>query len=278
MRLDDSYLRGIAYIGCARPGFENQIDAHGTGFLVVHDGQTYLVTAAHVAVDFQDGAMDVRLNRTDDGLGGIEHIDTAKWYWHPDNRIDLAVMPFVAPGWAGASYFPSKHIATAFKVGTKNFGAGDLCYVVGMFDRMKGKEKNIPVVHTGYIGSMGAGEKLIRDDWREGAKSDNELEVEGYLIQVPTLEGSSGSPVYVRRTLNNPIMQEVGTKKLHYPLRAWTYGSVWLLGVWVANWEVTERGRTIGVGMGLCVPGDRIMETLDQPELVAMREAKKQKQ
>lgn len=271
MRLNDTYLRSIAYLGCARPGSETEIDSHGTAFLVEWQKHRYLVTAAHVAVDFQGGPVAVRLNRRDNGLGGIQHLDEANWFWHPDDRIDVAVMPFEAEPWARVRYFEGKHIAGDFKVGTKNFGTGDLAYVVGIFQKMRGKEKNVPVVHTATIGSMGAGEKLFADDWRAGGKKGDLLEVEGYLVQVPTLRESSGSPVFVRRTLELDGVHERDDKGMLHPVRAWTYGSVWLLGVWHGMWEEQEKGRTIGTGMGLCIPGQRLIETLDQPKLKAMR-------
>ena len=271
VRLNDSYLRSIAYIGCAHPGSDSSIDSHGTAFLVVHEQHTYLVTAAHVAVDFQDAPVDVRLNRNDNGLGRIEHIDEPKWYFHPDDTVDVAVMPFVAPAWARVEYLKSKYFATDFKVGTKNFGAGDLAYVVGIFNKMRGRNKNVPFVHTGNIASMGGGETVLVRDWRLGAAGDATLETYGYLIQVTTLPESSGSPVFVRRSLQLAgVRHEDASGQLH-SARTWGYGSVWLLGLWHGSWETEERGITVGADTGLCVPVPKILEALNRQDLVEMR-------
>ena len=276
VRLNDSYLRSIAYIGVARPGSDTQIDATGTGFLVVHDGATYLVTAAHVAVAYQDAAMDVRLNR-DDNTGGIQPIDTAKWYWHPDSKVDIAVMPFRVEPWARVIYFNTKHLAGDFKVQTKDLGTGDIAYVVGMFQELHGEERNVPVVHTGHIGSMGL-EVVQVGDWRDGAKKGNKIGIQGFLISAPTLPGSSGSPVFVRRTLEVEGVEEVDAKTgKRVPIRAWTHGSVWLLGVWSAAWNEKQLGKTFVLGMGVCIPGERLFETLNQPELKELRDKAKAK-
>lgn len=282
VRLSDSYLRSIAYIGCARPGEDGQIDTHGTGFLLAHDGHVYLVTAAHVAVDFLDGPMAVRLNKSKDGLGDIEHFDSTNWFFHPDRTVDVAVMPISVPLWARADPLKSKTIATEFKVGTKDFGAGDLAYVVGIFNKMRGENKNEPFVHTGHIASMGYGETAVMEDWRPGAKAGSMVSVKGYFVQATTLPESSGSPVFVRRSIETKVHQgvEKDGKTYLYPLRSWIHGSVWLLGLWSGNWESKDHARGIIVGddMGLCIPASRILEVVDCAELKAMRETARNKE
>ena len=62
------------------------------------------------------------------------------------------------------------------------------------------------------------------------------------------------------------------------------YGSVWLLGLWHGAWtddvgkylHIAKDTVTLGMGMGITIPAPRIMEALDQPELVAIRKAAKQ--
>lgn len=88
MRLNDSFLRCIVYLGWPIAGTEDELDPVGTGFLVVHDGATYIVTAAHVALRFSrdDLPFGIRLNKTADGAGKVEHIPSAKWYFHRCRR------------------------------------------------------------------------------------------------------------------------------------------------------------------------------------------------
>lgn len=263
MRLNDDYLRSIAYIGCARPDDANQIDTHGTGFLLVHEEHTYLVTAAHVAVDFDDGPMAIRLNNFE-GLGSVQHFDEVHWFFHADSTIDVAVLPISVPPWAAAASLKSSWIATEFKLTTKDFGAGDLAYIVGIFNKMRGQNKNVPFVHTGHIASMGHGEVALMKDWRLGAQADASVEVAGYFVQATTLPESSGSPVFVRRSI------ELGDTT---NVRKWVYGSVWLLGLWSGNWSTNgDRGVIVGDDMGICVPAPKILDVLDRDELRQLRE------
>jgi hypothetical protein len=270
VRLSDSYLWQIVYLGIQHADKEHEMTVQGTGFLLAHDGATYIVTAAHVAAVLDDCPIGVRLNREDDGLGNVDRIDHAKWYYHPSDDVDVAIMPYSPPRWAKVNYAKSKWIANEFKVHSKNIGPGDLAYVVGIFQKMRGKDKNMPVVHVGHIGSMATGEKFLVDDWRSGRSGD--IEISGYVIQVSTLSESSGSPVYVRRSFRVTGVEEVDTeKKIASPLNAWMYGSVWLLGVWSGKWDADEDGVTVGANTGVCTPALSILETLERPELKAMR-------
>lgn len=286
VRLNDSYLRSIAYIGRERSDGGEGIEYEGTAFLLSHDGFTYLVTAAHVATNFRHGNMDVRLNRVDDGLEGIEHFEDTNWVFHEDSTVDVAVMPFSIPTWAKAGALDSGTIATDFKVGTKDFGPGDLAYVVGIFKKLRGKKKNEPFVHTGHVASMGREEEVDVDDWRPEAQAkmkanpqlDLTLKIRGYFIQATTLPESSGSPVFIRRSLE---IAHVKMKENDDPAaREWVYGSIWLLGLWSAAWRTHDEAADVILGddMGLCTPAPRILEVLNCDKLKTMRKEAKDKE
>jgi len=238
---------------------------------MAHEGHTYIITAAHVAVDLIDCPFGVRLNREDNGLGDIDYIDHTTWYFHPNNSVDLAVMVYEPPKWAKVNYSKSKWIATNFKLESKRIGPGDIAYVIGVFQKMRGKDRNLPVVHTGNIGAMAYGEKLITNDWRPGAKEGDIIEIEGYLVQVSTLPESSGSPVYVRRSLEVKGGVDVSGDK-GTPIRTWVYGSAWLLGVWHGDWDTEEKGVVVGANTGVCTPAWRILEVLEREDLTAIRQ------
>jgi hypothetical protein len=183
-------------------------------------------------------------------------------------------MPFSIPAWAKAKPLKSKTIATEFKVGNKNFGAGDLAYVVGIVNKMRGEKKNEPFVHTGNVASKGYGEVATMKDWRPWATARKRspadeltVEVKGYFVQATTLPESSGSPVFIRRSIE---------KEPTGGVRTWVYGSVWLLGLWSGNWETRHEGNVIvGDDMGLCIPAPRILEVLEREGLKEMRRASK---
>src|SRR5262245_46443941 len=133
MRLPDEFLNYIAYLGWPAPDGADKFDTVGTGFFVQHEGAFYIVTAAHVALDFVDVPFGIRLNKASDGLGEVEHVSHATWYFHLDPAIDVAVLPYHPPEWGRANAFPTKHVISDFKRDTKNIGPGDLTYLVGVY-------------------------------------------------------------------------------------------------------------------------------------------------
>lgn len=273
VRLSDSYLDCVAYLGFADPAIPGVIDIQGTGFFVAHDEALYLVTAAHVAKAFEDAAFSVRLNN-DRGRAHIDQIQSGEWIKHPDEKVDVAVMRYDPPARMRVTAVRTRELLIDFKRWSKDIGVGDLAYVVGIYKYMSGKEKNIPVVHTGHIASMADGEPLPTKDWSWEGDPDKApvLHINGYLVQVPTLEQSSGSPVFVRRSIETK-----GTDKEGNALRAWQYGSVWLLGLWHGAWTnaTCEALGIPGVGVGITIPASLIVEALDQSKVKSMRDSEK---
>lgn len=292
VRLSDDARACVAYLGIPEINQDQEIKPIGTGFFVRHEGSTYIVTAAHVAKDLTDVAFGVRLN-TKEGGGRIDRLDEGYWKNHPtDELVDVAILPYEIPAWADAIPF-GKWFVTEFKRKTKDFGAGDLVYIVGVYKFLHGVKRNMPAVHTGYIAAMADGEEIYIADWRAAEPDKADLiPVYGHLIQAPTLPASSGSPVFVRRSIQALIPDPAfeppkGTKpgdKVKVPLlKTWRYGSVWLLGLWQGAWgDVTrmvslpDGAVDMGTGMGVCVPAIKILEALEHPDLVELRRKKKQ--
>ncbi len=113
-------------------------------------------------------------------------------------------------------------------------------------------------------------------DWRDPERR-RIVDTYGYLIEAQTLPGTSGGPVFVRR--------HVDMKAAHGKLETWSYGSLWLLGLWQGSWYGAPerylnlpRGEEIIVpmGTGVVVPAIKIIQTLEQKALVRAREAKRQ--
>lgn len=100
------------------------------------------------------------------------------------------------------------------------------------------------------------------------------MRVRGYLIEAQTLEGLSGSPVFVRYTNVTNLFSSGG--------RVAAYSTaVYLLGVWLSAWDL-PAGETltqqlgkearVPVGMGITVPVERIVEVLKSDKLRKQRE------
>ncbi len=154
------------YLGFPRVGEEPALDAVGTGFLVSYtDAGDYLVTAAHVAKKLDGAPFGVRLNDKT-GKARIDHRDGALWWYHPDTTVDVALVEYAPPEWANTSPWIARWFMSDFKRGSKNIGAGDLVYIVGMYHFSPGTARNVPIVHTGHLAMMADGEKIPAKDWR----------------------------------------------------------------------------------------------------------------
>jgi hypothetical protein len=156
-------------------------------------------------------------------------------------------------------------------------GTGEMCYVVGLFQFMYGKKRNLPVVHTGNLASLPGDELIPVQDWLAPELSGKVRRIQGYLVEASNLKGLSGSPVLVRPDV---IVGDQKVKGKH-SVKAYT-GAVFLLGVWQGSWDAPpdevvaiERGEAIRVpvGMGAVVPVHRLIEILDSQPVTEERQA-----
>jgi len=278
VRLDDDARKCVVFFGVpSAEGDSEGVDYRGTGFLVQHrDGDfrfCYLVTAKHVARNLETGGVLLRANTKDGGAQRIM-IDEARWRYHDDSTVDVAVTPFRLPEYFDCLYFDSSYFLTQEKKESKNIGVGDLAQIVGLFRLVSGEQRNLPIVHNGHISLFPDDEKIpIRD------RTTNEIVMtECYLVEAQTLEGLSGSPVFARRSFR------VGVKEPRdgSELKAWVHGSVWLLGLWQGAWDARpgdllakDKGLSgqvrVPVGMGIVVPAFKIKDVLESEELREQR-------
>jgi hypothetical protein len=272
MRLGDDARKCVVFFG--KPDFDGSVAYGGTGFFVEYEdpsGHTfrYLVTANHVASQFV--LCDViRMNLR---VGGAENVVMEDMNWVPHPTADIAVTRYNPPARFDVSVFPLKHGLTEEKRVEKNIECGDICYIVGLFRLHWGSKKNVPFVHTGHIAVTPDEDELVLIENRATKKRTKAL---AYIIEAQTLDGLSGSPVFVRRGVKAELAQFDTAIK---PLR---YGAVFLLGVYIASWdgapgEILEADRNfkggarVPVGMGSVAPFDQILELIEGEELSEMR-------
>jgi len=104
-------------------------------------------------------------------------------------------------------------------------------------------------------------------------------EIEAYLAEGRSIGGLSGSPVFVRNTVNMPVQTAKGKLTNISGL-----GGLHLLGLMHGHWDVpisfanAEEGEAVNMGVSIVIPAKKILETLYHPELVAMREEHWRKQ
>jgi hypothetical protein len=280
VRLDESFRGCAVVIGTGTIGTEDEISTWGTAFLV---GETkikmaYLVTAAHVVADKVELPFEVRFNVK--GAGAKNHtIEYPDWVFHPtDNTVDVAVHLIEVPAWADVTLMPkTPNLAMENRLESKNIGAGNRTYTVGLWKFLHGKRRNQNYVYTGHIGLIPDNEKIRVDPWLP-EHGNQRVGVEAYLIEGEPLDGASGSPVFVRRTLPFSLPQGIGKKAL----QAYAEGSLWLLGLqsdaYVGtpgeDYEIPRSGDRVIVprGVNVVVPVEKIIEVLDHPKLKDARE------
>jgi hypothetical protein len=291
LRIDDEILKCVAFLGLhTEASSMDDVDAdwRGTAFFVSilsHDkrcADVYLVTAKH-NVDKIAGrefiiGMNLKENR---GLAYVNGDSGAKWWFHPEtpNEVDIAIMPFGPPDVVDMATVPIEgSFLSPADIPSERIGPGDEVFAVGLFTKMTGKARLIPIVRTGNIAMMPA-EKIpgikISDKWTG--------EIEAYLIEARSIGGLSGSPCFVRQTVHHKTVDgKTGeTLKVLHGL-----GKQFLLGLVHGHWEIraSERNEArikalqrglyedqVNLGIAVVIPCQKIVDVLNHPELKAMR-------
>lgn len=271
-------------------GENEHFEAKATGFFANRGGFAYLVTARHVAMRIGDAPFQMRVNLKD-GSSTLVTFDPDmdpidRWHLHEDPDVDVAAIlfPFVLQGGLMDQLaLDETLLLTDAQVVEEGIGIGDRCYAVGLFRLMQGKKRNFPMVHSGAIAAIPDDEKI---PMRDGADVRH---VQGYVVEMTNLNGLSGSPVFVRSTVN-AVVQRVKIhqapegirieKGAHVAISA-PNNDLRLLGVWAGSWEAEpsevlalSRGREVRVpvGFGTVIPTQRLLEILDSVSAVKQRE------
>jgi hypothetical protein len=281
----------VVFLGYAtsEPG-KGGIDCIGTGFLLLYDSVPHLVTVRHVAEHFGNDPFLIRVNRYD-RTGHNIAVDQAKWQYHGDPTVDVAIIPFDL----STSEYETRYIdderETWWWNKARKYGAGigDFVYTVGLFRVLAGAGRNMPVVHFGTIARVPDWKETVPiKDWRDptGVKT---IQTDAYLVQTQSLRGLSGAPVFLRAS-NCYVGEEVIAANPGVdPVDLGDAVAMWklhLLGMWQGAWDAQpdqvlglEAGREVRVplGMGVVIPADHIHETLEEDELKAIRQRVKNK-
>jgi hypothetical protein len=175
------------------------------------------------------------------------------------------------------AFFPSDGFADRATRQEWGIGVGDFCYAVGLFRLMAGETSNMPIVHTGHIALIPDDDKIpVRDCLNLSSAETRHMH--GFLVELSNLQGLSGSPVFVRTTINH---KDVSLPNGATVTCKWPLQMVHLLGVWQGSWDAPpdevlaveqRRPVRVPVGMGIVVPAERILELLESPDLQAVRD------
>jgi len=151
-------------------------------------GVRYAVTARHVLDGIRDKGLDKVLLRVNRKSGDAAWIETRvkDWNFHPDEAVDVAVLPFEPFNGFDHNLFPTEGFVTPEVVAKEQIGVGNEVFVVGLFHHHYGEKNNIPIIRVGNISAMPS-EKV---NTRRGP-------MDAYLIEARSIGGLSGSPVFL---------------------------------------------------------------------------------
>jgi hypothetical protein len=279
MHIPDEVRKSVVFLGAMQNG---RFVPKATGFLVLtylHRPDTppqldrcpvafpFLVTAEHVVSHMQLDGLDIycRMNLKN-GSVAIEPIDKTKWLFHPpDSQLtDVAAAPF----WINTDIVDHLYIPFHFPRDERlrqpplsSVSLGAEVFAVGLFSTHYGRERNIPIIRVGNVAAMP----------EEPVHTKYAGDIEAYLIELRSIAGLSGSPVFIdtqyERAVhlgNNTIFQDyifMGLIHGHFDIQESHYDSV-------IGDELHARGG-INTGIGVVVPSRLIFETIHQPESVA---------
>ena len=208
----------------------NILDYRGTAFIVSvpqdeNTGCLHLVTAKHVALAIPAGEACIAVNAKDGLPRWMKQGDTP-WFYHPtDMSVDVAVLP-MASGMINAydcRDIPIQMFATTHVIKNEGIGLGDELVNVGLFRPFFGSSNLLePIVRTGNIAMM---PQSRIPNYKFGS-------LEAYLAEGRSIGGLSGSPVFVRSTVNMNVQNYLGE-----PAQMSGLGPMRLLGLMHGHWD-----------------------------------------
>lgn len=275
-RIRDEFLDCVIYLYPDRNAAEAGERIGGSGFLVGVQSKglpqnfwfLYAITNKHVVAG---GATTIRLT-TRDGKTDVIETDERSWVFHPDGDDLAACLVSFDPNDFKFHFIPRASFLTHEIIDDFKVGPGDEIFVVGRFISHEGKQQNRPTARFGFISQM-PHEPVVQDDG---------FEQESFLLEVRSIGGFSGSPVFLYVM---PVVPDTfATRKIQ---AAGRYGE-WLLGVeWgmLLNWEVVRnelgqpanpsnpRALQVPISTGImgAVPVWKLADLLDKGPVAELR-------
>ena len=188
MRVEEHIRKSVVFLG--HEG-ERGFSPYGTGLLGLirfdeDTGNTIIVSADHVIESIPGDEVSIRVNRRD-GSSSVTKASKRAKVSFKDKAVDLCIFPITLD--------PTVYDIHAMPLESPLWeewlrlygepGQGDEVCIVGLYTTHFGHIRNIPVARIGHIAAMPE-EKVMTDRGY----------ITGYLIEVHSIAGLSGSPVY----------------------------------------------------------------------------------
>jgi hypothetical protein len=234
-----------------------------------HRNWNYLVTAEHVVFGLNGHHIWARANET---IGAPSEVKIPADAWHFGNRdqaglwTDVAVAPITVDAGTELNpvpiYGPRSIAATRTVIESHKIGLGDEIAVSGLFRSHYGLKRNIPIVRVGNLAMLAA----------EPVKTRSGQDVEAHLIEARSINGLSGSPVFVNMAPYRTDRTQDRPQQVY---------NLYLLGLMHGHFDLknddvvteTANGTTtaINTGVGVVIPVEKIIEVIFQEELIDLR-------
>lgn len=180
-RIPDVLLKSVAFLYPSKRAAEEDSPG-GSGFVALDTSERYfLVTNIHVAAQCSYAKVSGGKEETT-----LIHIDPQRWVHHPDGD-DVSVCKLSADERPASAISLPDLLATHERMEELNAGVGDEVFMLGRFVGHGSFKKLQPLARFGNI-SMMPGE-LVKDG--------RNLRVEAFLVEMRSLSGFSGSPVFI---------------------------------------------------------------------------------
>src|SRR5207249_4040069 len=112
------------------------------------------------------------------------------------------------------SFITAEHLMSHIADSTPRIGIGDAVLISGLFAYLGGEKRNLPIVRMGNIAMMPGTERIPVE--RHKVRGRTIEDVEGYLIEVRSRSGMSGSPCFVRATIKAELRRDQ-LSSFHFP-------------------------------------------------------------
>ena len=188
-RIPDELQHAVVYLYPSAEAARDGQAVGGTGFFVRRQRTgaskpvQYLVTNIHVA---QAENRTLRINTLGGGVDFYE-IGGADWVNHP-NGDDIAAITLAPQShWATSALDWSALAVTQARMVELNMGVGDEAFMLGRFVSHETVHLNQPLARFGNVAMMPG----------QPVKDGRGIQVEAFLVEMRSLSGFSGSPVFV---------------------------------------------------------------------------------
>lgn len=205
----------------------------------------------------------MRLNLRAGGVDVLEVHETA-WRTHPCGDDLAAASITLRSEWdVGAVRLPDLALLDR-GIRELNVGVGDDVFMLGRFVSHSGNQKNHPLARFGNLAMMPS----------EDIRDARGLMVEAYLVEMRSLSGFSGSPVFLYvgpgSYRGNGSMTNFFTEQI--ALLGIDAGHVEMHAPVFRGTDRTEFTTQLNTGVAIVVPVWKLVELLDEPEFRQARE------